>query len=200
MNANEDQLETLQSILDAVKEIGEDADASPYQNLAVSCVQVLRALVVLANESDPNGVYGETLEGIIEDYNRVNDAVETADAQSANALFTAMKVTSLVVKECCASQEQIDQIDEGLAQFDAENEAAADVNEQTVVCARWLRRMLGAFAKLNNAGCAGDIDAQRERTEDVITSGDLNLEQKTVQYLASSVYALAIFTGDMTME
>ena len=33
-------LETLQSILDAVKEIGEDADASPYQNLAVSCVQV----------------------------------------------------------------------------------------------------------------------------------------------------------------
>ena len=200
LNANEENLETLQSILDTLNELSKSEDLSAYQCLASGCVQVVRALVVLANEADPNGVYGDTLQEIVDTYNAGNDAVETADGQTVNALYTAMKLTTLVVKESCTSQDQIDQIDAGLAEFDAENEAAGDIYDQMAVCAKWLRKMLGAFAKLNNPNCAGDIDIQMERVENYISSDQMSSEQTTFQYLCASIYAMAIFTGYMTME
>ena len=200
LNADEEALETLQDILNAVKEAGNSEDLSPFQSLATGSVQIARALVVLANESDPNGVYGDTLQGLIDDYNAGNDAVDSADGQTVVALFAAVRLAALVVKESCTSQDQIDQIDAGLAELDAENEAAGDMYDQMAAAAKWLRKMLGAFAKLHNPGCADDINAELENTENHIASEDMGPKQVTFQYLCASIYAMAIFTGDLSMD
>ena len=200
LNENEEAHETLQSILDALTELRNSEDVSPFQSLASGSVQIVRALVVLANESDPNGVYGDALENIVQVYNTGNDAAETADAQTVNALYTAVNLTTLVVKESCSSQDQIDQIDAGLAEFAEEDKAADGIDGQMAVGAKWLRKLLGAFAKLHNPNCAADIDTQMEHVEDLIVSEGLDSKQTTFQYLVASVYAMAIFTGYMTME
>ncbi len=200
LNANDETRETLQTILDAVAELDNDSEISAVQSLAGGTVQIVRALVVLANEADPNGVYGETLEAIIQNYNTTNDAVQTADEQVVNALYTAVRLAELVVKESCTSQEQIDQIDEGAAQFAADDEAAEGVEAQMAVGAKWLRKMLGAFAKLNNPNCIEDIDSQMEGVENYIASEDMGQKQVLFQYLLASIYAINIFTGYLHLD
>ena len=117
-----------------------------------------------------------------------------------NALFTSVKLATLLVEECCTSQELIDQLQSGVSEMSAENEAAENASEQMVIGAKWLRKMRGAFAKLNNSNCISMIEQEWNLRESLIVENELNANQTLVQYLASSVYAMAIFTGFYTVE
>ena len=198
INASEEQVETLGEIINTLAEARESDEISPNQSLATGCMGVTRALVVLAQESDPNGVYQANLDSILEAHDANDDAVETADGQSINALFTAVKVTALICEEASSSQDQIDQIEAGLQECSAEADAAASADEQLAVGAKWLRKMLGAFSKLMNPGCADDIDEELRLKEEYIAEVEATPLQTAFQYLTSSVYAMAVFTGYYT--
>ena len=180
------------------KDTDRDNFLTAEQALGVNCVYIAQALTVLCNESDPEGVHADTVQGIIDQYNEIDATVDTPEMQTVNALFTAVKLAAVVVEECCASQDQIDQIEAGLAELDAENEAAVNVFDQMVVGSKWLRKMLGAFAKLNNTNCIDLVEQEMEARE-VIVAEMTDPMEITNQYLISSMFALGIFTGDYSL-
>ena len=200
LNADEGQLEALQGILDAITDLRSNQDVTAEQQLGIGCVHIMQTLIVLCNESDPQGVYADQLQDIIDSYNELDATVDTPEVQAVNALYSSIKLAAMVVEECCTSQDQIDQIEAGLTELDAENEAAQNVYEQMVVGAKWLRKLLGAFAKLNNSNCIETIEQEMTLREALIADNDMGPQESLFQYLASSMYALAIFTGDYTIE
>ena len=199
LNANEEQLERLSGILEAMSGLKANEEITAEQKLGVNCVYIVQALTVLARESDRAGVYGEQLQGIIDYYNEVDATVDSPDVQAVNALYTSVKLAALVVEESCPSQEQIDQIEAGLSELDAENEDASNTFEQMIIGTRWLRKMLGAFAKLNNSNCIDTIEHEMEIREGIVA--DMSDPMEIVnQYLTSSMFALGLFTGDYSLE
>ena len=199
LNANDEQLAILTDALNGVDELRGNMDVDSKQRLGVYCAYIMRTLRVLCDESDPTGVYADTVQNIIDEFNAYDENVDTADLQTVYALFASVKLATVVTEECCTSQDQIDQIEAGLAELDAENEAAANVFDQMVVGSKWLRKMLGAFAKLNNANCIDLVEQELEARE-VIVAEMTDPMEITNQYLASSMYALGIFTGDYGLE
>ncbi|MBQ8093927.1 MAG: hypothetical protein IJ242_10175 [Clostridia bacterium] len=200
LNANEEQINTLKGILEDIEDVRDNTEITQSASLATGSIGIIRTLLVLARESDPNGVHADLLQNIIDSHNANDDAVETADEQTVNAFFTAIRLTALVVEESCNSQEQIDEIEAGLGQLAEEIEAAENIDAQLVVATKWLRKLLGAFAKLHNPSCADDINSQMEGTENYIVSEELSPIQSASQYVVASVYAISIFTGYMTLN
>ena len=198
LNANDEQLERLMGISNAVDEARGNVDIDGSQRLGVYCVYIVQALRVLCNESDPEGVHADTVQGIIDQYNEIDATVDTPEMHTVYALVTAIKLTTVVVEECCTTQDQIDQIEAGLAELDAENEAAENVYGQMVVGSKWLRKLLGAFAKLNNANCIDLIEQELEAREGIVAVMTDPMEI-TNQYLTSSMFALGLFTGDYSL-
>jgi len=198
LNANDEQLERLTGILDALTEVRANEEITAEQKLGVNCVYIVQALTVLARESDPTGVYGEQLQGIIDHYNEVDATVDSPDVQAVNALYTADKLAALVVEECCASQDQIDQIEAGLSELNAESEAATIAFDHMIIGTKWLRKLLGAFAKLNNPNCIDAINQEMEAREGIIAEMTDPMEIVN-QYLISSMFALGLFTGDYSL-
>ena len=200
LNADEAHNEALGEILADLTALREDEEIADEKSFAAGCVDILRALVALAEESDAEGAAASDLEGIIADYNAGLESAEIVETETVQALYASVKVTSLVALESCSSQDQFDQIQAGMGEFAADDEAAANVSEQMAVGAKWLRKMLGAFSKLHNPDCAGTIDRGMSLREEKIASDTESAVQATMQYLASSVYALGIFTGYYTLE
>ncbi|MBQ9325933.1 MAG: hypothetical protein IJ246_09185 [Clostridia bacterium] len=200
LNANEDQLASLQDILNALVEVRDNEELSASQKQGVNCAYIVRLLTLLCKESDVEGVHAERLQGYIDSYNEADESIDSSEGQTVNALFTSVKLATLLVEECCTSQELIDQLQSGVSEMSAENEAAENASEQMVIGAKWLRKMLGAFAKLNNSNCISMIEQEWNLRESLIVENELNANQTLVQYLASSVYAMAIFTGFYTVE
>lgn len=200
LNADSDQQGELTGILDTLTGLGSDEEITAEQQLGAGSACIARALAVLCGEADPEGVHADTVQGIIDEYNEVDKTVDSPEEQTVYALFTSVKLAALLVEESCTSQEQIDQVGAGLDGMDAENEAAADVYEQMDVGAKWLRKMLGAFAKLNNPDCIETVEEELARREALIAKDDMGPVQLLVQYLTSSMYTMGIFTGDYTLE
>ena len=198
LNANDEQLQRLTGILEAVDEVRANAEVTADQKLGVNCVYIVQALNVLCNESDPEGVHADTVQGIIDQYNEIDATVDTPEMQTVYALFTAIKLAAVVTEECCSTQEQIDQIEAGLSELDAENEAAEDVYGQMVVGSKWLRKLLGAFSKLNNTNCIAAIEQEMELRKGIVAEMTDPMEI-TNQYLTSSMFALGLFTGDYSL-
>lgn len=199
LNANEEQLDSLESIMSTLREVWNDTELSDEQRLGIHCVYILKTLIVLAHESDPSGTYNELLQGIVDDYNEADATIKTADMQAVNALYTSVKLAALVVEECCTSQEQIDQIEAGLSELNAESKAASVAYDHMIIGTKWLRKMLGAFAKLNNPNCADAIDQEKELREGIVAEMTEPMEIVN-QYLTSSMFVLGLFTGDYSLN
>ena len=199
LNAGEGHMETLRGILDTLNE-AEGSDAGVLQYIGIGCVQTVQALIVLAQESDPDGVYEESLDAIIDAHNAGDADAETASEQIVNALFTCVKLTALIDQESCSTQDQFDQIVASGDQINADLDAAGTVEDQMAVGAKWLCKLLGAFAKLHNPDCAADIEAQIEGRESYIAEEEMGPKQALYQYLTGSIYNMGIFTGAVTMD
>ena len=164
INANEEQSDRLDVILETIKDSMASDESSDWQDMAVTAIGLFHTLGVVSEETDPEGKYQEAVDALSESFAEGDESAENTDGQVVNALNQSVMLAALITEECCSTQDMVDQIEGGLEEFAEESQAAEDITDQMAVGAKWLYRMLGAFARVQNPD---NIDALTALTESV---------------------------------
>ena len=192
-NADDEDREAMQNSLDSIKRMSEDENNDTADIMGSSLMEVALTLNLIAEQTDPEGVYEERKNEIYNAYYEDIDtvAVEDTDVRSTFPMISSIQMLALIVEEGCSSEDQVAQLEEALAQCSEEFDNAAGALEQQAVGAKWLFKMLGAFVKVQNENNAEPAQALTDQITEQ-AEAQMGPMQETVQWLYGSVQMASV--------